>query len=117
MDIKDFAHKINGFEYPANQLDALSDEAKENGFLIIYGMSDDLVEVRGLFIDEIDAYNGVKTKVGTCGVTVNAIWRPKDKPNTSWEIKVDCPHETFNIMEDGDIFCIGVVIHKDHLNT
>jgi len=117
MDIKEFAKKIDGFEYPAHQLDKISDEAKENGFLIIYGMSDDLVEMRGLFIDEIDAYNGIKTKVGTSGVAVNAIWSPKDKPNTSWDIQVDCPHEKFTIVDDGDVYCIGAVVHKSSLNV
>lgn len=117
MLIKDFVSKIDGFEYPANKLYQLSNEAKENGFLIIFGMSDDLLVMQGLINNEIDANNGTQVKVGTIGVNVNVIWAPQDKPNTSWEIKVDCPHETFNIMEDGDVYCIAVIIHKDDLNA
>ena len=117
MSIKEFAKKINGFEYPARELCKISNEAKEMGFVIIYGMSDDLLEMRGIIDDEIGGCDGIKTKVGTAGVKVNAVWCPAHKPGTSWEILVDCPHEKFNIMEDGDVYCVGVVIHKEHLNA
>ena len=117
MDITDFAKEIDGFEYPARELSIAGDKAKENNFVIIYGMSDDLLEIRGVIDDEIGAWDGVKIILGTGGVSVNAVWSPKDKPDTSWEILVDCPHEKFHIMEDGDIYCIGVVIHSDALDA
>lgn len=117
MDITDFAKEIDGFEYPARELSIAGDKAKENNFVIIYGMSDDLLEIRGVIDDEIGAWDGVKITLGSTGVNVNAVWSPKDKPDTSWEILVDCPHEKFHIMEDGDIYCIGVVIHSDDLGA
>ena len=116
MNIKEFAEKINGFHYPSSELDKLNDEAKDNGFLIVYGMSDDLLEMRGIIRDEVDAYDGVKTKIGKKGIDCEAVWSPSDKPRTSWEIKVDCVHEKFHIVDDDDIYCIGAVIHKDELN-
>jgi hypothetical protein len=117
MDIKTFAAKINGFEYPAHELKPMGELAREHGFLFIYGMSDDLLEMGGIIEDELGAWDGLKTKIGTRGVDINAVWSPVDKPMTSWEIKADCEHETFHIMEDGDIFCIGVVIHKSQLDS
>ena len=50
------------------------------------------------------------------GVNLELKWSPEDKPGTSWEVIVDCPHEKFTILEDGKVYCIGVVIHKDDLN-
>ena len=120
MDIKEFAKMIDGFEYPARELYSsklgLMNTAKENGFLVIYTQSDDLLEFGGIIDDEMGANNGVKKKVGTKGVNIEAVWCPEDKPETSFEIKVDCHHEKFNIMEDGHTYCIGAVIHKDDLN-
>lgn len=119
MNIKEFAESISGFEYPARELSDHSETAKELGFLFCYGMSDDLFLIGGVYSDETYAYNGYKTKLGTKGVKVEAVFSPSesDDDNRTWLIKADCPHETFSIMEDGQIFCTGVVIHKDDLNV
>lgn len=42
------------------------------------------------------------------GVGIEAIWSP-DEIDASWLIKTDIPHATFDILEDGDLFCRGVV--------
>lgn len=120
MKIKEFAKMIDGFEYPARELYSrgmgLMDIAREHGFLVVYTQSDDLLEYGGIIEDEIGACDGIRTKIGTKGVDLEAVWCPKDKPGISFEIVVDCPHEKFHIMEDGEIYCIGAVIHKDELN-
>lgn len=117
MSTREFAEKISGFEYPARELYAFYDEAKELGFLIAYGCSDDLLEIGGLYSNEFDAIGGTKIKIGTKGVNLEAVWCPEEREETSWLIKVDCPHEQFTIMEDGVVFCYGAVIHKDDLNA
>jgi len=43
-------------------------------------------------------------------VLIKALWCP-DTLETSWLIETDIPHETFDIMEDGELFCRGIVFH------
>lgn len=106
--LKEFAEKISGLEYPAHELTTkFSQEAERLGYFIIYGMSDDCLEIRGVISDEHGAYGGTKIKLGT--KVIEAIWSPPEHPETSWLIKPDCPFEPFHIMEDGNIFCIGAV--------
>ena len=118
MNTKEFAESINGFEYPARELDSVevNQKAKDNGLVIIFGMSDDLLEMRGIIDREASISGSITTHLGTRDIDIYVSWSPEDKPEVSWEIVPDCPHETFNIMEDGQIFCIGAVIHKDELN-
>lgn len=47
---------------------------------------------------------------------INALWCPDrinslggDYKNVSWAYETDIPHEKFNLMEDGEIYCIGIV--------
>ena len=42
---------------------------------------------------------------------ISAMWCPKDQDvECSWYIKTDLQHFPFNIMEDGEIYCRGIVI-------
>ena len=116
MNIKEFAKQIDGFEYPARELNKFDNIARESGLVFIYGMSDDLLEMGGIIDDEIGAWEGHKMKVGTRGVNLELVWSPENKPGASWEVRVDCKHEVFRIMEDGIVYCYGAVIHKDELN-
>ena len=84
MDIKEFTKQIDGFEYPARELSLFDEVARENGFVFIYGMSDDLLEMGGIIDDEIGAWNGHKMKIGTKGVDLNLVWGPENKPGSSW---------------------------------
>jgi hypothetical protein len=52
--------------------------------------------------------------------TVQAVWCPRDENGkiwASWKIQTDIPHETFDIMEDGELFCRGVVFHVDDVKA
>ena len=59
MELKEFAKKIDGKEYGYQ---IFSDEeiqiAKDNGFIIVYGMSDDLMEFEGVMRDEGGCFDG-----------------------------------------------------------
>jgi hypothetical protein len=114
MDIKAFVKHIDGFEYPARELRQFEQLAGDNDLLFSYGMSDDLLEIRGIRCDEFDAYDGTEVML-SLSIKLQAIWSPTDKPGTSWQIKINCEHETFRIMEDGDVFCYGIVAHKDQI--
>ena len=133
------AELLNGREY-GNEITKEEEQiAKESGLVVIFGASDDLVEFRGAIYDEISAYDGgsallVKKKGGKIDVMseddfkelqeimddkeldfelpkveVVAEWCPEDL-ECSWRIKSDVPHATFEIMEDGELYCIGIVV-------
>ena len=59
MDIKEFAKSISGKErgYPQFTKEEIG-IAKENGFVIVYGESDDLIEFRGAIDDEGGCFDG-----------------------------------------------------------
>ena len=92
----------------------------------MFGASDDLMEFRGAIYDEVSAYNGTTALVAAdglfepCGdnckfsasaqkeaVEIDALWCAED--GVSWSYKTDIPHATFNVMEDGEVYCRGIV--------
>jgi hypothetical protein len=136
LRVKEWAAKLNGIEYPADELDKFSKEMAENGIIAAYGASDDLLEFRGAIYDEAGAWEGTEVRLavypdGTVKIfneeenretfefnheeidrmkTVRAVWGPKSI-EASWAIETSISHESFDIMEDGELFCRGVVFH------
>lgn len=128
MNIKDFANMLNNREY-RNELTSDEEQmAKELGFVIIFGASDDLIEFRGALSDERDCYSGGLIYLDKDGLfeececmckyselakkhckTIEAIWYKDEIP---WTYKTDIVHEVFNILEDGDIYCKGIIFQK-----
>jgi hypothetical protein len=141
MNKEQFAELLNGRQYRDEITKEEEKLAKENGLLICFGASDDLLEFRGIVYDEVGAYDGgsallVKKKGGKIDVMseddfkevqeimddkeldfelpkveVVAEWCPDDL-ECSWRIKSDLPHATFDIMEDGELYCRGIIIEK-----
>lgn len=126
------ADALNGIEYPVHRhvLNELLQQAKAAGLVIIYGASDDLMEFAGAIADEVGAYEGCTVylndngllqnecedddcpyfkKVRASAATIEAEWAPEDEPDLSWRYKTDIPHVTFNVMEDGVVYCRGIV--------
>ena len=68
MELKEFAEKLNGFEEISNENIQI---AKENGFVIVHGASDDLIEFVGAINDEGDCYGGGSVKFTRKGVVLN----------------------------------------------
>lgn len=107
--------------------------------LIVFGCSDDNVELRGVIHDEVSAWDGTKFKIDAEGPLPNwkqiqdgdeseaeAYFERKRKASVaimaewsaggySWFISATCPFEPFDIMEDGDEFCRGIVIDAKQL--
>jgi hypothetical protein len=137
--LHEIAAQLNGVEYrnEDEQFDAkiLCDE----GIVVAYGASDDLLELRGAIDDEYGAYEGtsimlIKTKDweikaisgegfdenrsyigGDFEHHITAEWCPKDI-DASWKITPACEHATFNVMEDDELYCVGAVFYlKDVL--
>lgn len=128
MNIQDFANKLNGREYMKEITREEELEAKELGFVVVFGASDDLVEFRGAIYDETGCYKrelihldstGLfeKCEDDDCKYTQAALKKTKvieamfAEPGSefAWSFKVDIPHATFDIMEEGEKFCRGIV--------
>lgn len=68
MTAKEFAAKLTGREMDAEITKAEELEAEQNGLVVVYGFSDDLVEFRGAIDDEVGCYNGGKILLTKTGV-------------------------------------------------
>jgi hypothetical protein len=131
---------INGRNYRDEMNKEEEQIAKESGLIVIFGASDDLTEFRGAINDELDATDGAIFIIALPGTEVlcdddgetyrkakkleaiqvetwsleqknrvESVWCP-DELDCSWLIKTDLPHASFDIMEDGELYCRGVVI-------
>ena len=105
-------------------------QAKAASLVVIYGASDDLVEFRGAIRDE--AYpgeNGIviihrggildthedcdcphcnfAEKAAKCA-TIKALWC--EEPDWPWTYQTNLPHASFEVLEEGDKYCRGIVI-------
>jgi hypothetical protein len=126
MDIKEFAKLLDGREYRREMTKQEEKQAKDLGFVVVFGASDDLIEFRGAINDEADCYEGgtihfdsnglfgdcdsdckyALAAKGLCKI-IEAVWCGEDE--YSWTYKTDIPHATFDIMEDDEKYCRGIV--------
>jgi len=121
------AAELNGNQYGSEGLKELWQQMKTAGLVAVFGASDDLMEFRGAIYDEVGACGGTTAYVSERGLVQNkceqgddcpnwrqhglpieAVWAPEAYP-ASWVFKTDIPTVTFNIMEDDDLYCIGIV--------
>jgi len=136
MTAKEMAEILDGREYGDEMTQGEELEARKSGLVVVFGYSDDGVELDGAIYDEVSCYDGggfyvTKDRVWSgpdCGndrcefyqaakkeaKLITAIWCDPES-GASWSYKTDIPHETFNIYEDGELFCIGIVFSIDDL--
>lgn len=117
MDIKEFAQVLDGRKYGYPQFTKEELEiAKENGFVIVYGASDDLMEFDGAIHAEAGCFDGGEVYFDKTGAIdeefenskcIEALWCKED--DITWTYKTDIPHETFMIYDDGEKYCRGIV--------
>lgn len=131
MTKEQLAQQLNGREY-GNEIDQDQElYAKKSGLVVIFGYSDDNVELRGAIHDEIVCCGGGMIRLHRKGVLpkhqqececkfcnfdqmakgcaeVETIWCGKD--GYLWTYRTTVPHATFDILEDGEKFCRGIVI-------
>lgn len=135
MTKEELAARLNGrgigYEVPP-ELEVL---AKALDLVVIFGASDDLTELRGGLYDEAGAYGGTTHRIDmegfipdwesvdhddeeACaayfsrrgkGAIVEAKWAVE---GYSWVITTEVPHATFDILEDGEKFCRGIVVER-----
>lgn len=121
--LKDFADLfLNGKEYPLDIPEETERLAKEKGIVIIFGYSDDLVELRGAVDDEVGAFDGGTVYIkdgevleeepadmeGVC--RIKALWCPDGNDGFSWRYQTDLPHADFVVLEEGEPYCLGIVV-------
>ena len=126
---KTLAAILNGRQYGSEITDEEQRAAADAGLVVVFGYSDDNVELRGAIDAEVSAYNGTIVRLDGSDVLENdcenescphferamaqapffrARWCAPDAV-AAWTFAVPWPHETFRVMEDGDLFCVGVV--------
>ena len=127
MKLCEFAKMLDGKEYGYPLFTESEIQiAKDNGFVIVSGASDDLVELEGAITDERGCFNGGKIHVkavtdggimfGNCEISnvfsFGAKWcEDKDESGNviPWTYDVPIEHATFMIYEDGKPYCRGFV--------
>lgn len=128
MTKEEAAAVLNGIEYPMRDVpDDLWPRMREAGLVAVFGMSDDLMELRGAVYDELDAYEGGEARLTKAGLVEREcddddcphekrrrddafpIYLHWDRGGFSWLAQVDMPHATFDVMEDGETYCRGAV--------
>lgn len=124
MTAKELAAKLDGREYLNEITPEEEKEAESNGLVAVYGYSDDNVELAGAISDEIGAWKGVVFHVDKDGGVfagekdapnkIEAYWCGQDT-DAAWTFGTEIPHETFNIYEDGELFCVGIVFKMEDL--
>ena len=133
MTTKELAKILDGAEYGLRECKAEIELAKENGIVIVYGASDDLMEFCGAIDDEAGVYegghvlftrDGVMRPYGDCDDcplykaaikncdSIKAIWCPEGT-DFAWMYETDIPHEVFRVLEDGEHYCMGIVFYLE----
>lgn len=132
------ALNVANLQYPEEPSKDLIEAAKQHRLVIIFGGSDDLMEFRGAVYDEIGAWEGTIAYFDSDGLlqndcdneecpafarrkqaaqTVRAIWSPESEPDLSWAYETALPHSTFEVHEDGHVYCRGIVISLDDVRA
>lgn len=128
MDIETAANALHGCEYRKEGSRELFEQMKDAGLVAVFGASDDLMEFRGAIYDEIGAWDGGTAYLDDGGLltnecenddcphfarvqkaarTIQARWCPSG--DLSWDYVTDIPHATFDVREDDEIYCRGIV--------
>jgi hypothetical protein len=134
LDIKDFAKMLDGREYGKEIIPGEEKNAKALGFVVVFGASDDLAEFVGAINDEVGCNDGGYIYLDKNGIfedcdceckyskqakekckVIEAIWC--GEVDYSWTYRTDIPHATFDIMEDGEKYCRGIVFELKSLEA
>lgn len=131
-NVKKWAEKLDGRKY-GNELTELEEKKlKALGLVVVFGASDDLCEFRGAIDDEVGCFDGGDIYVNAEGLIANNMdmfddFVPENSPEFvlikmcwglrgySWICETDIPHESFDILEDGDPYCRGIIFNVDNM--
>lgn len=123
------AKQLNGSEYPLRIDNELIHVMRDNNLVVVYGYSDDIMCFVGAINDEVDCYEGgeayifgggllffecddnypkcpYKTKLRQQAEKIEALW---DQQGYCWIYKTDIPHAVFDVIEDKEKYCRGII--------
>jgi len=127
MTKEELASILNGREYTKEITKEEAQQAKENGLVVVFGASDDLIEFLGAIDDEVSCYEGGLIAISKEGLPRNecdddecpyfakllegmlkikVLW---DKDGYCWKYETPFPVAEFDIFEDGEKYCRGIV--------
>jgi hypothetical protein len=139
MTREEMAAMLNGRQYMNEILAHESAKARDAGLLVIYGASDDLIELCGAIENdsEFDAFGGTSFRLASDGRIAPEV-EPDDEDylekyglleaarkrfesaikikcesdanGYSWFIDTDIPFSPFDILEGAEKYCRGIVI-------
>lgn len=134
MTKEELATKLNGREYMGEITKAEEQEAKESGLVVVFGASDDLIEFRGAIRDEAYCSHGSMIAITKEGLPKNECgdsdcpyfmkyWKSLtkikalfDSNGYSWQYEAPFPVARFDIMEDEEKYCQGIVFELSSLD-
>ena len=108
MTLKEFANGLDGRQYGCEITVFEEKRAKELGFVVVFGYSDDCAELRGAIYDEIGCFDGGVLEHDDLPAPIYADWCPEDI-ECAWAYGTSLPYEKFNIYDGEDLYCIGIV--------
>lgn len=139
MTPQEFADMINGRQYGDEVNSDEQRLAAKHGLVVVFGYSDDNVEFRGWIYDETGAYGAkgkairftidgkilrepseeereVLEKFGVLDDVLNSpetasvrVWWRREENSPCWTFEANFPHATFEVKEDDELFCRGLV--------
>lgn len=134
MNIKEFAKMLDGRQYRSEMIEVEEIKAKQLGYVIVFGASDDLMEFRGAIYDEVGCFGGGTAYLNKDGLLeececqckyyrqrlkdayeITAHWCHEDADGFTWSYETEFQHETFRIFEGDDKYCLGIVFDINEL--
>lgn len=127
MTTKEIAKMLDGtISYPFMYKEVL-ELAKENGIVVCYGCSDDLIELEGAIRDEAGCFDGGTVCINKSGFVeegselknpIKIFWCGKcgdeeREYTATWEYETDIPHETFRMYDENELYCLGMVFYLE----
>lgn len=121
MNTKEWAEKLNNIEYPADEIWNMRKQFEEDGVVVVYGASDDLIEFEGAIQDEGDCYNDEVFYLNKEGLTTSysknyvKVTHPHNG-TVQFNYETNIPNvEWFDVVEDGELYCKGFVFNINDL--
>lgn len=105
-EISDELNRLH-LEYRDSIPESIIEKAKQNNVVILHGYSDDVASFNGAINDESGCFGG--GYVLRDDDTDQEIYANELSP---WTYNTSIPHTTFNIKEDGELYCLGIVFFK-----
>ena len=146
MKKEELANILNGRQYGEEMTDEDHLQAKENGLLVCFGDTYDFLELRGImdygvrifgggsiflyknkyqkfaFLEE-SSYDEIKEILEDYNldfilpkIPIKIQWCPEEL-DCSWLITTDIPHATFDIYDDEELYCRGIVLELSDIEN